>query len=184
MAHARTPRSAWIEAGLRALAAGGPDAVRVESLAKALGVTKGGFYGYFPDRATLLEEMLDTFESQGVDVIIEMVEAAGGDARAKLRTLFDLASGEAVAELIGLELAVRDWGRRESAAAERLRRIDNRRMSYMRSLFGQFCPDPDEVEVRCTIVAALYIANWLTAADHGRRTRTDVLQLALNKLLA
>ena len=35
----RTPRSRWIEEGLLALAAGGPDAVRVEVLAQALGVT-------------------------------------------------------------------------------------------------------------------------------------------------
>ena len=39
MAVTRTPRRNWIEAGLRALAAGGPDAVRVEALAQALGVT-------------------------------------------------------------------------------------------------------------------------------------------------
>ena len=50
----RTPRSRWIEEGLRALAAGGPDAVRVEALAQALGVTKGGFYGHFADRNALL----------------------------------------------------------------------------------------------------------------------------------
>ena len=51
----RTPRSRWIEEGLLALAAGGPDAVRVEALAQALGVTKGGFYGHFADRNALLE---------------------------------------------------------------------------------------------------------------------------------
>jgi hypothetical protein len=39
----RTPRSKWIQAGLRALATGGPNAVRVELLAKDLGVTRGGF---------------------------------------------------------------------------------------------------------------------------------------------
>jgi len=31
----RTPRSKWIEAGLHALAEGGPDAVRIEALAQA-----------------------------------------------------------------------------------------------------------------------------------------------------
>jgi hypothetical protein len=35
----RTPRDKWIEEGLQALATGGPDAVRVEALAKKLGVT-------------------------------------------------------------------------------------------------------------------------------------------------
>jgi hypothetical protein len=37
------PCSTWIDEGLRALAAGGPDAVRIDTLAKALGVTTGGF---------------------------------------------------------------------------------------------------------------------------------------------
>jgi AcrR family transcriptional regulator len=55
MAIARTPRSRWIEEGLSALASGGPDTVRVESLARTLGVTKGGFYGYFADRGALLD---------------------------------------------------------------------------------------------------------------------------------
>jgi AcrR family transcriptional regulator len=58
----RTPRSQWIEAGLRALAAGGPDGVRIEPLAQALGVTRGGFYWHFDDRRALLDEMLDTWE--------------------------------------------------------------------------------------------------------------------------
>jgi len=57
-------------------------------------------------------------------------------------------------------------------------------MQYMRSLFGEFCADADDVEVRCTIAAALYIANFLTAAHHGPRTRSEVLQLALDRLLA
>ena len=46
----RTPRTGWIDDGLRALAAGGPDAVRIETLAQTLGVTKGGFYWHFTDR--------------------------------------------------------------------------------------------------------------------------------------
>ncbi|MEA2418333.1 MAG: hypothetical protein QOE60_539, partial [Thermoleophilaceae bacterium] len=67
----RTPRGTWIEAGLRALAAGGPDRVRIEPLAGALGVTRGGFYWHFANRQALLEEMLDTWERIGVDEVIE-----------------------------------------------------------------------------------------------------------------
>ncbi|HYZ62080.1 MAG TPA: helix-turn-helix domain-containing protein, partial [Acetobacteraceae bacterium] len=58
MAPARTPRDRWIAGGLQALAGGGPDAVRIELLARTLGVSKGGFYGYFDNRGALLDEML------------------------------------------------------------------------------------------------------------------------------
>src|SRR5215204_102244 len=87
----RTPPTNWIDQGLRALAAGGPGAVRIEPLARALGVTKGGFYWHFDDRRALLEEILERWERLGVDEVIERVEAGGGDARAKLRRLSALA---------------------------------------------------------------------------------------------
>jgi AcrR family transcriptional regulator len=176
----RTPRSTWIHEGLRALAAGGPDAVRIEPLAKALGVTRGGFYWHFEDRRALLDEILDTWERASVDEVIERVEGEGGDARARLRRLFALASSSD--ELLRTDLAVRDWSRREQTVAERLRRVDNRRMEYLRSLFGAVDPDENDVEVRCMIAFSLWIGNHFIAADHGARTRADVLEQALRRL--
>ena len=81
----RTPRRTWIDEGLRALAAGGPDAVRIEPLAQALGVTRGGFYWHFADRRALLDEMLDAWERASTEEVIERVESRGGDAKVKLR---------------------------------------------------------------------------------------------------
>jgi AcrR family transcriptional regulator len=177
---ARTPRSRWVEEGLRALASGGPDAVRVEPLAKALGVSRGGFYWHFQDRAALLEEILDRWEQAAIDEAIARVEEGGGDARERLRRLFDLAASSP--ELLKIDLAVRDWARRDEDVARRLRRVDNRRMDYMRSLFGDFCPDPDEVEVRCLFVFALFVGSHFMAADHGGRSRREVVELALRRL--
>ena len=182
MAVTRTPPSSWIDEGLRALAAGGPDAVRVEPLARALGVSKGGFYWHFDDRRALLEAMLDAWEREGVDEVIDRVESEPGDARAKLRRLFELASSSE--DLLKIDLAVRDWSRREQAVAERLRRVDNRRMEYMRFLFGAFCPDEDEVEARCMLAFSLWIGNHFMAADHGARSRAEVMDLVMRRLEA
>jgi AcrR family transcriptional regulator len=179
----RTPRTSWIEEGLRALGIGGPDAVRIEALAQALGVTKGGFYWHFGDRRALLEEMLDAWERLAVDEVIERVEEAGeADARTKLRRLF--AIGGSSDELLRLELAIRHWAERDEGVARRLRRIDNRRMEYMRGLFAEFCPDADEVEVRCLTVLTLFIGSPFIAAEHSARSRADVVALAMKRLLA
>jgi AcrR family transcriptional regulator len=180
MAVARTPRDRWIDEGLQALGAGGPDAVRVEPLARALGVTKGGFYWHFDDRGALLDEMLDTFERIGVDAIIERVEQEGGDARTRLRRLFAIASGNTKGTKV--ELAIRDWARRDRAVARRLRRVDNRRMHYLRSLFSEFCDD-GEVEVRSMLTFSLFIANHFIVADHGDRSRAEVVRLTEEWLL-
>src|SRR5215211_887081 len=178
----RTPSSRWIDEGLRALADGGPDAVRIEPLARALGVTKGGFYWHFEDRRALLEAMLDEWERIGVDQVIQRIEDEGGDARDKLRELFAL--GSSAREVLRVDLAVRDWARRDPTVAKRVRSVDNRRMDYMRSLFGDFCADEDEVEARCMLAFSLWIGSHFIAADHRPRSRADVLELTLARLLA
>ena len=179
----RTPRIRWVEEGLRALAAGGPDAVRVEALAQALGVTKGGFYGHFADRNALLDEMLDAWERMSTDEVLERVERHGGDVRARLRLAGALTFSS---ELLPVDLAIRDWSRRDRTVAERLRRVDNRRMDYLRLLFGAICPDEDEdeVEARSTLAFSLVIGNHFMAADHGARSHADALELAVRWLLA
>ena len=177
----RTPPSRWIDEGLRALAAGGPDAVRIEALARALGVTKGGFYRHFDDRPALFDEMLDTWERIGVDRVIEQVEQGGGDGRAKLRRLFALSVS--TRGLVRIELAIRDWARRDEAVARRLKRVDNRRMQYLRSLFRQFCPDEEEVELRSLVALSLSVGVPSVSADHHGHRRADLLAQVWERLL-
>src|SRR3954465_3211479 len=119
----RTPRTSWIEEGLRALAAGGPEALRIEPLAQALGVTRGGFYWHFDDRRALLQEMLDTWERVVIDEAIERIEAGGGEAREKLRRLFALASSRQARGLGSIDAAIREWARQDQVVARRLRRV-------------------------------------------------------------
>lgn len=179
----RTSPSRWIEEGLRALAAGGPDAVRVEQLARVLGVTKGGFYGHFNDRHALLEAMLDTWERGVLDEVIERVEEEGKDARARLRRLFALASS-VTGRWLKVELAIRDWARRDRAVARRLKRVDNRRIEFMRALFADLCQDDDEVEARCLLAFSLFIGSPFITADHRGRSRAEVVERALEWLVS
>jgi AcrR family transcriptional regulator len=180
VAKVRTPRGAWVDAALKALAAGGPDAVRVEALAASLGVSKGGFYWHFTARQALLEEMLDSWEQAGTEDVIALLERQPADPRAKLRQLFELAPSADFA----VELAIRDWSRRDGGVAERLHRIDNRRMEFLRSLFAQLCVDENDVEARSMLAYSLLIGSYFIAAQHGDKTRSQVLGLAIDRLLS
>jgi AcrR family transcriptional regulator len=181
VAQTRTPRSTWIDAGLAALAAGGPDAVRVDLLAKALGVTRGGFYHLFASREVFLEALLDAWEHRSTDEVLVRVEETGGDARDKVRMAGMLTFS---AELLPIDLAVRDWARRDRAVAKRLRRVDNRRMEYLRVLIGTFSDDPDDDEARGMLAFSLAIGSHFIAAEHGGRSRRQVLDRATQRLLA
>jgi AcrR family transcriptional regulator len=160
--------------------AGGPDAVRVETLAASLGVSKGGFYWHFADRGALLREMLDTWERTGTEDIIARVESHPGDGRAKLRKLIEVTSAP---EGLSVELAVRDWARRDGDVARRLRRADNRRLEFVRSQFREFCPDEADVEVRAMLAYSAVIGSYFVVADHPGRSRSQLLQQAVDHLL-
>ncbi|NEW39879.1 TetR/AcrR family transcriptional regulator [Nocardia cyriacigeorgica] len=164
MGVARTPSNRWVEEGLRTLAHGGPDAVRIEVLAKALGVTKGGFYGYFSDRNALLEAMLETWERRSVDEVLERVRRDGGDAREKIQLAGALTLSP---ELLPIDLAIRDWARRDRAVAERLRRVDNQRMQLLREMIGTYYPDPVEVEARSLLAFCMRIGASFLAVDRA-----------------
>ena len=46
---------------------------------------------------------------------------------------------------------MRDWARRDPGVAGRLAGVDERRMAYMRTLFGQVTDDPLDAEARCLV---------------------------------
>ncbi|MET0235002.1 MAG: TetR/AcrR family transcriptional regulator [Kibdelosporangium sp.] len=177
---ARTTRTRWIEAGLAALARGGPDTVRVEALAAELGVTKGGFYGHFDGRPALLGELLDEWERRCTKEILARVEAEGGDAAERIRRVGQLTFTD---DLHRIDLAIRAWARTDQGVAARLRRIDNERMDFLRTMFGAFITDPDEVEARSTLAFALTIGRHFIAVDHPGYTTRQAVQLAGEHLL-
>lgn len=181
-AELRTPRDRWVDEGMRALAAGGPNAVKVELLARRLGVTKGGFYGQFADRDELLAEVLDTWERESTDEVVERVEREGGDTAAKVRRAGALTFSSD--RLLPVDLAVRDWARHDPAVAARLRRVDNRRMDYLRMLFGVLLDDPVDVEARSLLAFALVVGTHYMSVDHAAVSPEDARERALALLMS
>jgi AcrR family transcriptional regulator len=182
MGSQRTPREGWVEEGLRVLAESGVDAVRVEALAKNLGVTKGGFYGYFADREALLQSMLDTWERESVDDVLEQVRRAGGDARSQA-----LGAGELTFSndrLLPIDLAIRSWARRDDTVAARLARVDGRRMDVLRVTMSTFCDDPLEVEARSLMAFCVAIGEHYLVTGHGGPTRAQVIARAADLILS
>jgi AcrR family transcriptional regulator len=171
----RTSREGWIDAGLEALADGGPDAVRVDALAQTLGVSRGGFYHQFDSRPAFLEELLDTWERRSTDEVLDRVEREGGDARTKVGKAGMLTFSDA---LLPVDLAVRDWSRRDTAVADRLRRVDNSRMDYLRRQIATFRANTDDVEALALLAFSVAIGNHFVAAEHDGRSRAQVLRRA------
>ena len=61
--------------------------------------------------------------------------------------------------------------------------FDVQRMALLREMIGTFCSDADEVEARSLLAFCVAIGEHFLAADHGDRTRAQVLARAADLLL-
>lgn len=129
---------AWIEAALDALAEGGIEAVRVDPLAKKLGVTRGSFYWHFKDRDALHQAMLRTWRERASYSVYNRVERTAETAGERLKRLLALPySSPRSARGAAIELAIRLWARRDKAAAKAVRHIDRTRLRYFETLLKE-----------------------------------------------
>jgi hypothetical protein len=74
--------------------------------------------------------------------------------------------------------------RRSPDVSERLRRGDDRRMAYLRTLFRQISIDENDAEARSFLVLSLFVGNSLITAEHDGRSRREVIDHALESLLS
>jgi AcrR family transcriptional regulator len=140
-------RQDWTVLALKVLAESGIEAVRVEPLAKLMNVTKGSFYWHFKNREDLFDAMLQEWEIRETDDIIKQVEAAGGDASAKLLNLMELVAQDDCQ----LEKAMRIWAANDEKAKQALARIDQRRLDYLQDLFLQIGFSTVEAKARARL---------------------------------
>jgi AcrR family transcriptional regulator len=120
-------REDWLRAAIAAFARGGVDAVRVEVIANALGVTKGSFYWHFRDRPALLDAILAEWEGETRWLVAEARQADG--PRARLERFFEL-----VAENRGYppDVEILAWARHDPAVAARVEATERMRLDFIR----------------------------------------------------
>lgn len=128
----------WVWAGFRALVQGGPQALRVEPIARGLATTKGSFYWHFADLAALRAAMLEAWVQVATTDITTAVRQSGLPARAQLLLLVEKVSVAPGAEAGGdaVEPAIRDWGRTDALARQVLERVDRQRLDDLQAFFG------------------------------------------------
>lgn len=173
-------RADWLIAGARQLAKGGVESVRVEPIAKALGVTKGSFYWHFDKRRGWIDAILLAWEERSTLAVIRHVDEAALDARERLLVLWSLNDDP---EDVRFELGVRDFATRDEDAATIVERVDTQRLKYLRRNFRALGLSPSDAEARCLLYYSLLIGDYFIAASHGRFSRENVLKRSIDFLL-
>ena len=164
-------RDDWIEAATEWVATHGVASLAVEPLARALGVTKGAFYWSFANRDELLLAVLERWEAQGTQAIIELVEQVPDTAqqareliRIVIRTVEG--SGPNLPRPVRLQYAL--W----SAAADPLvrpavERATAARVAFLAETLRRAGLDAATARDRATLGYASYVGMVLLRVTHS-----------------
>ena len=128
-------RDAWITGAIAILAEHGPERLRVEVLAKRLGVTKGSFYWHFKDRRDLQDAVLEYWKDGRIRDIRKQTQAPPGSEAEALLHPIEVYSSARNRKGIAIEAAVRDWARRDPQAVAVVEEVDAERLRCAFRLF-------------------------------------------------
>jgi AcrR family transcriptional regulator len=158
-------RDAWIKGGVSILAEHGADGLRVETLAKQLGVTKGSFYWHFKDRRDLLDAILNMWKTGRIDDIRKQTLALPGAEIAALRHTIDVYASARNRKGIPIELAIRDLARRDPQASAIVEEVDAERLACAFRLFLASGLESEEARARSVMLYAYVFGVSLMRCD-------------------
>ena len=162
-------RDDWISAAWEVLGEGGIEGVRVEPLARRLGVTKGSFYWHFKDRQQLLDALLDRWFSIWDEQISPEIESAPNPAD-RIWALFKSVVGRGTR---GQTVSLRLWSHREPEIARRIEARDNQRLVFLTRQLEAIGFSSAEAKVRGQVYQAIMTGEYLRSGGLPLSERLD-----------
>ena len=173
---AQLDRSGWIDGAIEARADEGLSGMRVEALAKRFGVTKGSFYWHFKDRQDLFDAMLQTWKDGRIRDIDKQRAMPAGNESEQLQQIIEIYSANRNRKGISIELAVRDWARRDPQASAVVEEVDTYRLESACKLFVATGLSDSEAKSRSLLLYAYVFGQSLMAYDRFDPKIIDIKQ--------
>jgi AcrR family transcriptional regulator len=152
----------WLRAAEKRLSEHGIESVRIEVLARDLGLSKGSFYWHFRDRG----EMLDTLLARWQDGEIDWLNADGGAGAATRWARFVERTVDP--GRMRMEVALRAWARADQRVAARVAAVEERKSRLISDVLREIGFAPTAADSWSEVVWVICLG-WLDRATRDRQ---------------
>jgi AcrR family transcriptional regulator len=176
----------WVVAGFKALHHGGPQAIKIESIAKSMGVSKGSYYWHFKIGSDLKFAMLDRWVEIATKDVIKETEQKLSRSDQTLRYLVKTTSASLSASskiAIFNESSIRDWARYDTDVAKVIKNVDSMRLEFVTIGFERVGFERARARENAKILYAALVG-LSSLANHGLADIEVDLTNVLNVLLS
>lgn len=154
----------WFERALNVLRMEGVDAVKVERLARELGIAKSGFYWHFKDRDDLLAQLVDYWAHEYTAVIAENVAVVGMEPKERLIETARLITKHGFNDC---EVSMRAWALTDQEVARRVEKVYATRLRFIKRAFIELDFDEGEAELRARLYMVYHVWELATFGPQG-----------------
>ena len=151
----RLGKKQWLSKALDVLAESGVDEIKVDSLAKALGMSRNGFYYHFRNRDQFLEELLNHWDHEYTRVISSDTTIQQLSPEYRFEKVIEMVQQH---KLSKYDLAIISWAKKDQRVRMVLKRVLALRLDFVGKIFEELGFTGDELEVRKRLVVG-YHAN-------------------------
>lgn len=141
----------WIAAAQRIMVTQGIEHVKVQRLARMLGVTRGSFYWHFTNRQHLMDELLALWRRTNTGALAEAIADTSRTLEQHVLALFTLWLAEKDFDP-RFDAAVRDWARKAPRTRAAVRAVDSERITRITRIFSDASFSPQEARIRAMVL--------------------------------
>lgn len=171
----------WVDSASDILASSGIDAVRVEPLARTLKVTKGSFYWHFSNRRELFDAVLNRWRKRATNSVIKRLNSSQLPPLDRLTELLELPKhGSHARAAANLEIAIRQWAKRDETAKAAVDEVDQHRITFIEGIYRELQYD----EATARVKAALFYCTMQGISNLPALITADIIEKGKQLLAA
>lgn len=151
---AKVSKQGWIDTGMALLSKRGSASLTLENLLAELDVTIGSFYHHFGSRKKFVDAILDHWEVEMTDSIIQQ-HSQQLDAKQQIHDIIESVLG--LKKLLPLEISIRAWAMESDAVKKRLQRVEKKRLKFGQSIFEKIVADKKQAKTLAITLYAVFV---------------------------
>lgn len=174
----------WVKAAIEILVDENVHGIRIDSLCKKLGVTKGSFYWHFATRNDLLVALLSSWRKRMTLNVIRSISGSQTSARDRLRRLISLPRQPKSPASAQVEMSIRDWGRRVDMPRATVAEVDQIRMDYFTQLLTEAGFEGADARRRGYVIYCLMMGDSILHQSLSDLSHDEFLDAAMDAVLS
>lgn len=141
----RLSKEQWLNKALKTINREGFGAFKIDRLVRVMGVTKGSFYWHFENRKDFIANLIEYWDKKFTDnVIVHIKDFAGNPSECLLELMLFITNNQ----LAQYDFAIHALAQNEPDAFPLIKKVLEKRIEFLATLFSAMGFKRDEVEMR------------------------------------